>query len=316
MTASTTTVEERLAAYRADLDRAIDGYRPGEPSVLHTVRPMGRDRRGGPSPGRAIALVGTAAVVLAGLTIVVVNRSGESPVGPAAPLDSAATTMTTGSGSGSGEVSVTEPNDGTVPPATRVGQGSPCPQLDAGVAPATLYLGGPPSDANLAAAGFIFSQPAGADPRDVATGMLGLPIVGSDCGITASAAADGTVAVHVPASMYAAAMDLTVTVTSTSTAVGVTEIRGETQFDATRTGSTAELRLLDGIPESAVTMSVRFRKGEGMWELTTPVGGQAIALTVPVTETDRSSDAPVEWVLFTLFDAAGKIVGVGGVLVS
>jgi hypothetical protein len=53
--------------------------------------------------------------------------------------------------------------------------------------------------------------------------------------------------------------------------------------------------------------------GEAAWELSAdPRSTAPVSLRVPVGEIDRSPEAPVEWVLFTLLDDRDRVVAVGG----
>ncbi|MFT3851437.1 MAG: hypothetical protein QM733_01635 [Ilumatobacteraceae bacterium] len=85
------------------------------------------------------------------------------------------------------------------------------------------------------------------------------------------------------------------------------------KFEVARTGATGQLRLLGGIPRSATEESVRFRKGEAMWELA-PRRWPARRSRSPCP-TERPTDSrrhPSNG----RCSRAGKVVGVGGGLVS
>ena len=75
--------------------------------------------------------------------------------------------------------------------------------------------------------------------------------------------------------------------------IGVTSVRSNTDFKVNRSSAVASLQLVDGVPVTATTVSVRFKKGDDVWELRVdPTAGNIIDLTVPNGETDRFRGRP------------------------
>lgn len=314
MSSTASALEDRLARYRPILDGAI-----AERNAVASMRePLAGsdlvelDRQpveSGRSSNRSRVLVGaTAAVMIGGLAVVVAARDTR-PVSPArsSPVDSEAT------------------NEGTAPSATVVDTTPATALAGSGLTPAcpvgadtigvgTLYLGGPASDQNLAAPGFIFSLPAGPAPVDVAIDAIGLPVIGQQCSITAAPTADGsTVTVTVDPPAVPTSLRFDVRVGERDGVIGVTGITGSTSFETNRVGDRATLTLKGGVPASATRIQVRFKKGDDVWELTTdPTAGTVVDLAVPNGETDRFPDQAVDWVLFTAIDATEHVVDAGG----
>ena len=71
-----------------------------------------------------------------------------------------------------------------------------------------------------------------------------------------------------------------------------------------------------GAPAVEDGVQICFKKGDDVWFLSAdPTVGNVIPLAVPDAETDRFADEPVDWVLFTMLDANGRVVDVGGGIV-
>ena len=299
MSRTTPVLEDRLARYRPILDEAI-----AERTALASTDPLltGNDLveldwqpvEPGRSSNRSRVLVGASAVVMiGGLAVIVATR--DTPVTPANSV-TPTTPATTIAGSG-----ITP----TCPPGTdTIGTG-------------TLYLGGPASDQNLAATGFIFSQPSGPTAVDVAISAIALPVIGQECSIAAAPTPDaGTVIVTVNPPAVPTSLRLDVNVSERDGIIGVTGITGSTSFETNRVGDGATLTLIDGVPASAARIQVRFKKGDDVWELTADTTtGTAIDLAVPNGETDRFPDQNIDWVLFIAIDANEHVVDAGGGLI-
>lgn len=185
----------------------------------------------------------------------------------------------------------------------------------------TMYLGGPAWENNLTADGFMLSLPAGPTAADLATMFVSQAIVGDGCEhqITASTQTDlgdgrSAVAVDVVPPATPAALHLTVETAAEDGVIGVIAVRGMTSFDVATSGRDQVLHL-QGLPAEAVNVSVRFRKGDDVWELAATADDGDVLLAVPSTETDRFSDARSEWVLFTVQDRNGAVLDVGGALI-
>lgn len=316
MTRTTPVLEDRLARYRPILDEAI-----AERTALASTDPLltGTDLveldwqpvEPGRSSNRSRVLVGASAVVMIGGLAVIVATRDTPPVTPAnsvSPVDTEASNESTAPS----EVVI----DTT--PATTIEGGSgltpACPPGTDTIGTGTLYLGGPASDQNLAAPGFIFSQPSGPTAGAVALKAIALPVIGQECSITAAATPDaGTVIVTVNPPAVPTSLRLDVNVSERDGIIGVTGITGSTGFETNRVGGGATLTLIDGVPASATRIQVRFKKGDDVWELTADTTtGKAINLAVPNGETDRFPDQNIDWVLFTAIDANEHVVDAGG----
>lgn len=183
----------------------------------------------------------------------------------------------------------------------------------------TMYLGGPASGQNLAEHGFLFSLPADQSPADVATAMVSQAIVGVECdnqitGVTQSDTSTVSIVVVPPAAP--SEMRLVVDTLEADEVVGVTRIQGSVEFEVTTVAGAPALQLLGVLPDEVASISVRFRKGDDVWELAVdPSNDPSILMAVPPFETDRFPDAQPEWVLFTLRDADGAVLDAGGALV-
>ncbi len=317
MSPTAPALEDRLARYRPTLDGAIAGRTTlasagqllsGDDPVELDWQPVEPGR----SSNRSRVLVGASAVVLiGGLAAIVATRDtpGAMTANSAAPVDTDARSEGTAAGV------VTD----TAPAPTIAGSGltPACPVGSDTIGVGTLYLGGPASDQNLAAPGFIYSQPSGPTAVDIAMRAVAMPVIGQECSMVAAPTADaGTVTVTVTPPAVPATLRLDVSVSERDGVVGVTGITGSTSFEINRTGDGATLTLLDGVPASATRIQVRFKKGDDVWELTAGTAtGVAITLAVPSGETDRFPDQDIDWVLFTAIDAGEHVVDAGGGLV-
>lgn len=318
MSRTTSVLEERLARYRPILDGAIaertalastDQPLTGTDLVELDTQPDAPGR----SPNRARVLVGASAVVMIGGLAVIVATRDTPPVTPAnsvTPVDTEASNESTA------------PSDvviDTTPATAIAGSGltPACPPGTDTIGTGTLYLGGPASDQNLAAPGFIYSQPSGRTAVDVAISAIALPIIGQECSIDATPAKGiGHVIVTVNPPAVPTSLRLDVKVGERDGIIGVTGIAGSTSFETNRVGDGATLTLIDGVPASATRVQVRFKKGDDVWELTADTTtGTAIDLTVPNGETDRFPDEKIDWVLFTAIDANEHVVDAGGGLI-
>lgn len=305
----TSTIEDRLATYRHTLDTAI--AERSAPDIAHDgtveidITAAGTARRS----GRAGLLVGATGLVLAGGLTAVIALQDHPSGPPAASITSARPTVT------DSQASVTQDTDvpdATAPGTTVPGSGTTprCP-ADTGTVPTgTLYLGAPGSAQNLAAAGFIFSLAHTTPKVDLAMKAIAMPVLGLECSIDAGPTSDPdvfTVAVGAPATPTP--FDVTVALAERGDVAGAIAINGSTGFDTTST----ELRLTSGLPDGAARVQIRFKKGDDVWELTAPpTAGVTVALEVPVGETDRFPDHPVDWVLFTVLDSNYRVLDAGG----
>jgi hypothetical protein len=318
MSRTTLVLEDRLARYRPILDGAIaertalastDRLLTGTDLVELDWQPVEPGR----SSNRARVLVGASAVVMIGGLAAIVATRDTPPVTPATsvtPVDTEASNESTAPS----EVVID-----TTPATTISGSGltPACPPGTDTIGTGTLYLGGPASDQNLAAAGFIFSQPSGPTAVDVAISAIALPVIGQECSIDATPAKGiGHVIVTVNPPAVPTSLRLDVNVSERDGIIGVTGIKGITRFETNRVGDGATLTLIDGVPASATRIQVRFKKGDDVWELTADTTtGKAIDLAVPNGETDRFPDQNIDWVLFTAIDANEHVVDAGGGLI-
>ena len=324
MSRTTPTLEDRLAHYRPTLDDAIVD-RTAPETLDHRFTDFDlieldwQPVEIGRSTGRSRALVGVSAAVLLGGLAVIVSTRDNSPAPSAnspAPQDSGAPLDTA---TLPGATTPTNVVVDTTPATTIEGSGltPACPPGTDTIGTGTLYLGGPASDQNLAAPGFIFSLPAGPTAVAVALKAIELPVIGQECSITAAPTPDSStviVTVDPPAVPYP--LRLNVNVDERDGIIGVTVVTGSTSFETNRIGDQATLTLIDGVPASATRVQVRFKKGDDVWELTAdPTMGTAITLAVPNGETDRFPDQTIDWVLFTAIDANEHVVDAGGGLI-
>ena len=315
MSRTTPVLEDRLARYRPILDEAIaertalastDHLLTGTDLVELDWQPVEPGR----SSNRSRVLVGASAVVMIGGLAAIVATRDTPPVTPAnsvTPVDTEASNESTAPS----EVVID-----TTPATTIAGSGitPTCPPGTDTIGTGTLYLGGPASDQNLAAAGFIFSQPSGPTAVDVAISAIALPVIGQECSIAAASTPDiGTVIVTVNPPAVPTPLRLDVNISERDGIIGVTGITGSTSFETNRLGNGATLTLIDGVPASATRVQVRFKKGDDVWELAADTTtGKAINLAVPNGETDRFPDQNIDWVLFTAIDANEHVVDAGG----
>ncbi len=315
MTRTTFFLEDRLARYRPILDDAIaertaltstDQLLTGSDLVELDWQPA----ESGRSSNRSRVLVGASAVVMIGGLAVIVAARDTPQAAPASSVSPVDTEVRNES---------TTPSDvviDTTPATTIAGSGltPPCPAGTDTIGTGTLYLGGPASDQNLAAPGFIFSQPSGPTAVDVAIKAIALPVIGQDCSIIAAPTSDaGTVVVTVNPPAVPTSLSLDVNVSERDGIIGVTAITGSTSFETNVVDGQVTLTLVDGVPASATRFQVRFKKGDDVWELTADTTtGKAINLAVPNGETDRFPDQNIDWVLFTAIDANEHVVDAGG----
>ncbi len=183
----------------------------------------------------------------------------------------------------------------------------------------TVYLGGPAWQGNLAADGFIFSLPAGTPAADLAATFVSRAVVGGGCeqrifGSNESEFGEGRIAVGVDV-IPSAGVRLMVETAAKEEVSGITGVRGATAFDVVTGGDTPVLQLAGSLPPEAESMTVRFRKGKDVWELSVSNNDSEIVLAVPSAETDRFPDARPEWVLFTVYDRDGVLLDAGGTLI-
>lgn len=320
MSTNTSTIEARLARYRPALEAAISerSAQSTESDSLVDLELFEIDqdpKQPRWTPNGSGLLVAAAVIALVvGLGTIVATR-GTATVAPTdTPTQPDAATPTIENI----EDPVVDPAvvDGTAPVEAVEGSGQtpPCPPETGTVSTGTLYLGGPASAQNLATDGFIFSLPASTEPVDVAIKAIALPVLGLECGITARPNPDASsVSVNIEPPAAPTRLQLDVTIGSTDDAVGVTSINGNLSVEITNTGLVPTVRLLDGVPDSASSLKVRFKKGDDVWELSSqPTTAIDISLAVPNGETDRFPDQPVDWVLITAVDANERIVGVAG----
>lgn len=321
MNRSAPALEDRLARYRPTLDDAVANasasadQRLTDTDLIEVDWEPVQARR---SSTRSRVLVGAStAVLIGGLAVIVATRDAPSvtPGSSANPIDTEAT---------NDSATPSEPPDNTSPATTIAGPGQTpdCPAGTNAIGPdapdvATLYLGGPASEQNLAAPGFIFSKPSGPTALDIAIDAIGLPVVGWECSITAAPTSDaGTVIVTVDPPAVPTSLRLEVNVSERDGVIGVTGITGSTSFETSSVDDQVTLTLVDGVPASATRFQVRFKKGDDVWELTADTTtATAITLAVPSGDTDRFPGEKVDWVLFTAIDANGHVVDAGGGLI-
>jgi len=319
------TLEDRLARYRPTLDEAIADRTANAGPDSHLIeldlRPVEAHR--GPKRSRTL-VVGSAAVLVGGLAVIVAIRD-DPPAGPAnasTPTDSSPIESTSVPTDTALAPQGTPP-DGvvvdTAPATTIEGSGltPPCPAGTDTIGTGTLYLGGPASEQNLAAPGFVFSLPTGLTAVDVAMRAIALPVIGQECSISAAPSPDaGFVIVTVDPPATPTSLRFTVAVAERDGTTGVTSITGSTRFETNRTGDQTTLTFIDGVPAKATRIQVRFKKGDDVWELTADTTlGTAITLAVPSGETDRFPDQPIDWVLFTAIDGNEHVVDAGGEMI-
>lgn len=205
------------------------------------------------------------------------------------------------------------------------------PGLGAGALPSTcssnvtrdtIYLGAPAWQGNLAADGFLFSLPGAPSAGEVATSFVDRAVVGGGCeeqilALNESLLGGGRTAVAVKIIPPAAREDLRLRVETAAreNVVGITAVHGVTPFDVAASGETPVLRLLGPAPLGAERVTIRFRKGEDVWEVSASNDNSEIDLTVPPAEMDRYPDTSPQWVLFSVVDSEGALLDVGGSLV-
>lgn len=231
-------------------------------------------------------------------------------------LSGVGTTAVTSGASNDGQSVATTPS--VVTGTTFDGSSGPCSPV---VTRDTLYLGGPAWEDNLAVHGFLLSLPAGPTATDLATAFVSRAIVGGGCElqITASTEADpgsagSAVVVDVVPPATPVALQLIVDIATENGVIGVVAVRGVTAFDIVESGEDPVLHLQE-LPGKAAQVSVRFHKGDDVWELATTADQPDVPLVVPPTERDRFPDAQPDWVLFTVQDQNGSVLDAGGALI-
>lgn len=294
MTTTSDALAARLRAYGTALDEA---------SARHTDRAIGQSSEGQVFPEAVDLELSSATAPRHG---VVWLRIGASAAAAAIVIGLAATLGRTAPDSADGT-----PGEEDGLATTRAEDGCFGP-------PATLYLGEPSSHSNLAVSSFILSLPAGTSVDDVAEqlvvqAVLGLGCGGDEPGAVRTEAVDGGSLVSVSPPAVPARLDLHVDVVERENVVGVTAVTGLSGFDVHEGDEGVPvLEFGEGIPRTAATAVVRFRKGQDVWEIREPTSdGLAVPLEVPDEEVDPSG-AAVDWVLFVLLDADGRVVDVGG----
>ena len=319
---NTETLERRLEHGLQRIASTTPVRRPGvfDPSVVALLDASPASHR------RLPYLAGAAAVGLlsAGIVAAAVRSSGgeRRPAGTTDSVDGGPTSPITVDTRVSTTVAATATAPGTamvddtmVPGAVR----TPLCEAPNSDGPfATLYLGGPASDLNLARPGFIYSMAEGTEPGVVVADFIGTSVTGGDCDVLASPSIlDGTFDVFVVSPRLPATLQVEVDTADRDGAIGVTAVRGSSTYtlEPAKAGQAPTIKLGGKIPGNAARVDVRFKKGDDMWSLSAePVAGE-ITLAVPPGETDPSPDAAVDWVLLTLLDANGAVVDVvGGVL--
>ncbi len=188
--------------------------------------------------------------------------------------------------------------------------------------PATMYLGGPGWENNLAADGFMLSLPVATPPIELARLFVSRALVGGSCdqammpSIEAATDEIGRTAVAVEVFPPATPRPIALIVETRveSEVIGVTGVQGQTLFEVSEEGGIPVLRV-DELPAGSEGISVRFRKGEDVWELLVPGDQREVQLVVPPGETDQYPDAAVQWVLFVAVDLDGGIADAGGSLI-
>lgn len=319
MTNANRTIEKRLVDYRGRLDEAISGRSATNESLM---------QGGFADSSDEAVLVDLAAGagqretsryrVLAAAAVVAVIAGVGAFVGTRPESGSRTQVDVSGESSPTVTSSPSAPVDGTAFDADRPID-DPCPATSEEQGPpGTMYLGGPSSEQNLAVDGFLFSLPAGTPLVDVATGVLGSPVTGLDCGISGQLLADGeTVVVTVTPPGVPAEFTVDVVVAERGDVAGVTAIVGATTVVASTNDGVPTVQLVEGVPESATEASVRFKKGEDVWELSAdPFSTLPIELIVPEGEPDRFPGEPVDWVLVTMKDNDGRVVDVSGAVLD
>lgn len=258
-----------------------------------------------PAPVVGIVALVAALVVVGGISMVLLGPADGQPESPAA----AATAAEPAVAGDNSVVAGTQPNGST----------GPC---NASVTRSTMYLGGPPWEGNLAAAGFIFALPDGPSAPDVAGSFVSQAVIGAGCeqqiGISSQSDIGGgrtSVGVEVAPPATTSDLRLVVDVGNAEGVVGVTGVRGATSFEVVTAGEAPALRLAGALPADADRLSVRFRKGDDVWELSLAAGETMVALEVPSGEVDRFPDAEPDWILFTASDRNGNVVDVGGTMI-
>lgn len=275
------------------LRRAAMAVRKARGEASFTVRPPGRLR-----PSSVVAIAMVVGLLVVGLPMFLL-KSGPEPGIP----DPVA-----GVGAAS-DVTVPSGPIGTTP--------GNCPdRQDDLVTTGTMYLGGPASEQNLGADGFLYSLPVGPTPVRVATQMMALAVTGDECAVSGQIDADGTgVTVTISPPWAAAVLTLDVSIAEHDDVVGVTGIGDHADLEINETNGAPAVRFVEGMPPNTATVDVRFKKGDDVWSLLPdPVSAAPIALEVPAVETDRFPDAEVEWVLVVFLDSDGQILDVVGAL--
>lgn len=289
------------------LRRAAAAVRTARGEASFTVRAPGRSRS---ASGAAIAMVvGLAIVVVVGIPMLFFGSEPES--GSPNPEGGVGVTSDVTVHSGATD---TDSRVGTVVTGTTPGN---CPdhQNDL-ITTGTMYLGGPASEQNLGADGFLYSLPVGPTPVEVATQMMALAVAGDECAVSGQTNADGTgVTVTINPPWAASSLTLDVSIAEHNGIVGVTGIGDRADLEINTTNDAPTVRFAEGMLPNTATVDVRFKKGDDVWFLTPdPVSAEPIALEVPAIETDRFPDADVEWVLVVFFDVDRQILGVTGAL--
>jgi hypothetical protein len=292
-----------------ELRRAAAAIRTARGEATFTVRLPGASHS---ASGVAVALVvGLAMVVVLGIPMLFFG-SGPRSGSPTPEADGGvAANLSEPSGPSDVDYGV-----GTVVTDTAPGN---CPdQPNDQVTTDTMYLGGPASDQNLGAKGFLYSLSAGPTPVEVATRMVALAFTGHECAVSGQTDADGTgVTVTISPPWVPEALLLDVSIAEHDGVIGVTGIGDRSDLEIRSTNDVTTVQFVEGAPPNTAAVDVRFKKGDDVWYLTPdPASAEPIALKVPAIETDRFPESDVDWVLVVFFDVDRKILGVTGALTS
>lgn len=169
--------------------------------------------------------------------------------------------------------------------------------------------------------GFIVSLPRDTPAQTLAVRALLNPRAGENCLAydptttrTTFDPATQTVNIRTQSTPANAELSINVVIGQSSESIGIATIQGQSEFEIIIDLTTQTLRFTGAVPADATTISLRFQKGTQNWttDQTLP-SSNSIPIEVPFNEIDSQPDEPFSSIIFTLSNAEGQTVDIGGI---